>query len=385
MLSIRGPLPRNRSLSAIPSDMPARSRIRSLDGLRALAVLVVFVGHGRTDQGQWPGYVGVTVFFFLSGFLITTLLRKELEQSGRIHLARFYLRRTFRILPAAYFTIAVSLLLVATGVLPAAISEWGVLSEFLNYTNYYIVAVGYESLPPETSQMWSLAVEEQYYLVVPMALLVAYRVRARRIWIGWGLVTVALGIAGWRIFLGVNGADFDRLYFSTDTRIDSILWGAAFALLLNPVMGDAARWAGRFRRWVSQNLAWITLIAVVALAGSAVVPALSFRLSIATTIQCLALIPIFWYVTTRPGGLVGRVLNSRVLVRLGALSFSFYLLHKLVLALIGPLMDVPIVTDVMSLLVSVAVSQLVFWVVESPFMRLRVRIEQRFLGSSSTA
>jgi peptidoglycan/LPS O-acetylase OafA/YrhL len=385
VLSLRGPLPRNRSLAAAPSDPSVRFRIRSLDGLRALSVLVVFVGHGRTDQGQWPGYVGVTVFFFLSGFLITTLLRKELEQSGRIYLARFYLRRTFRILPAAYFTIAVSLLLAATRVLPDAISGWGVLSEFLNYTNYYIVAAGYESLPPETSQMWSLAVEEQYYLVVPLALLLAYRFGARRIWIGWGLVIVALGIAGWRIFLGVNGADFDRLYFSTDTRIDSILWGAAFALLLNPVMGDAARWAGRFRRWVSQNLAWITIIAVVALAGSAAVPALSFRLSIATTVQCLALIPIFWFVTTRPRGLVGRLLNSRVLVRLGALSFSLYLLHKMVLALIGPLMDAPIVTDLISLLASVLVSQLVFWAVESPATRLRIRIERRFLAPRSTA
>ncbi len=377
MLFLRGPLPRHRSSPTPPP--PAISRIPSLDGLRALAVLVVFVGHGRTDQGQWPGYVGVTVFFFLSGFLITTLLRTELEETGRVHLARFYLRRSFRILPAAYFTIAVSLALAAAGVLPASISGWGVLSEFLNYTNYYIVRAGYESLPPETSQMWSLAVEEQYYLVVPVALLLAYRFGARRSWVGWGLVSVALVIAVWRIFLGLHGADFDRLYFSTDTRIDSILWGAAFALLLNPVMGDAARLTGRLRRWLSRNLGWIAATAVLAFAATAAVPALSFRLSIATTVQCLALIPIFWFVTTRPGGIVGRLLNSRLLVRLGVLSFSFYLLHKIVLALIGPLLYAPIVTDTISLLVSLLVSQLVFWVVESPFTKLRVRIERRFL------
>ncbi len=379
MLSLRGPLLRHRNSSTTPSAIPATSRIPSLDGLRALAVLVVFVGHGRTDQGQWPGYVGVTVFFFLSGFLITTLLRKELEKSGRIHLARFYLRRTFRILPAAYFTIAVSLTLAAAGVLPASISGWGILSEFLNYTNYYIVGVGYKSLPPETSQMWSLAVEEQYYLVVPLALLLAYRFGARRSWVGWGLVSVAVVIAGWRIFLGLNGADFDRLYFSTDTRIDSILWGAAFALLLNPVMGDAERLTGRLRRWLSRSLGWIAIAALGIFAASAAVPSLSFRLSIATTVQCLALIPIFWFVTTRPSGLVGRLLNSRVLVRLGVLSFSFYLLHKIVLALIGPLLDAPVVTDTISLLASLLVSQLVFWAIESPFSKLRVRIERRYL------
>lgn len=378
MFSLRGSLPRDRN-SPLSAPPPALSRIPSLDGLRAVAVLVVFVGHGRTDQGQWPGYVGVTVFFFLSGFLITTLLRKEIEKSGRIHLSRFYLRRTFRILPAAYFTIIVSLALGAAGVLPASVSGWGILSEFLNYTNYYIVKSGYESLPPETSQMWSLAVEEQYYLVVPVALLLAYRLGARRSWVGWALVSVALLVAGWRVLLGVNGANFDRLYFSTDTRIDSILWGAAFALLLNPVMGDVTRLTGRLWRWLSRNLGWIATIAAVIFTASAAVPALSFRLSIATTVQCLALIPIFWFVITRPDGVVGRLLNSRLLVRLGVLSFSFYLLHKIVLALVGPLLDAPMVTDTISLLVSMLVSQLVFWAVESPSTKLRVRIERRFL------
>lgn len=383
MLSLRGMSSRNRS-SPTASAHPISSRIPSLDGLRALAVLVVFVGHGRTDQGQWPGYAGVTVFFFLSGFLITTLLRRELEKSGRIQLTRFYLRRTFRILPAAYFTIVVSLALAAAGLLPSSISDWGVLSEFLNYTNYYIVARGYESLPPETSQMWSLAVEEQYYLVVPVALLVAYRLGARRTLVGWCLVSVGLLIAGWRVFLGLNGADFDRLYFSTDTRIDSILWGAALALLMNPVMGDAAALRGRLVRWIARHLGLIAAVAIGTLVFSAVVPALSFRLSVATTLQCLALVPIFWFVITRPSGVIGKLLNSRVLVHLGVLSFSFYLLHKIVLAVIGPLIDAPILTDSISLLVSVLVSQLVFWSIERPFTNLRVRIERRFLSRAAT-
>jgi peptidoglycan/LPS O-acetylase OafA/YrhL len=343
--------------------------------------LIVFVGHGRTDQGQWPGYAGVTVFFFLSGFLITTLLRTELEKSGRIKLSRFYLRRAFRILPAAYFAISASLILAAAGILPGPISGWGVLSEVFNFTNYYIVAAGYESLPPQTSQMWSLAVEEQYYLIVPLGLLVAYRCGARRSWIGWALVGVALLIPAWRIYLGIHGADFDRLYFSTDTRIDSILWGAAFALLLNPVMGDATHLASRIRRWVSRNLGRITLVAVVVFGASAAVPALSFRLSVSTTVQCITLIPIFWFVITRSDTLIGRLLNSRPLVRLGVLSFSFYLLHKIVLALVGPLLDAPILTDSISLLVSVLVAQLVFWLVEAPFTRLRERIENRFSPS----
>jgi len=382
MLSLGGLRPRKKN-HPLPNLNGPISRIPSLDGLRALAVLVVFVGHGRTDQGQWPGYAGVTVFFFLSGFLITTLLRKELEQTRSISLSRFYLRRAFRILPVTYLTIALSLGLAAAGALSSGISAKAVLAEVLNYTNYYIVATDWQSLPPQTSQMWSLAVEEQYYLIVPLALLLAYRWGARRTQVGWALVLIALLVPVWRVFLGVNGADFDRLYFSTDTRIDSILWGAAFALLLNPVMGHTLRFPGWLRGWLrgwlSRKLGWIAATATVVFLITAAVPFLSFRLSVATTIQCICLIPMFWFVITRPTTWIGRLLNGRLLVRLGVLSFSFYLLHKMVLALVGPLIDAPILTDSLSLVVTVVVSQVAFWLVEAPFTRLRVRIENRFL------
>lgn len=378
MLSARGalPQPHRQPHPITPSN---HSRIPSLDGLRALAVLVVFVGHGRTDQGQWPGYAGVTVFFFLSGFLITTLLRRELESTGTVSLSRFYLRRTFRILPAAYFAIALSLALAAMGAVPSSVSGWGVLAEVLNYTNYYIVANGYQSLPPETSQMWSLAVEEQYYLVVPVALLLAYRLGAPRRWVGWSLVALALLTAVWRIVLGMSGAGFDRLYFSTDTRIDSILWGAAFALLLNPVMGDVSRIGRRAQRWISRHLAGIAIGAMATFVVTAAIPMLSFRLSIATTLQCISLVPIFWFLVTRSSSAIGRFLNSRPLVRLGVLSFSFYLLHKMVLAVVTPLFDAPLVTDALSLAGSIAAAQLVFWAVERPFTRVRAGLERKFL------
>ncbi|WP_454170153.1 acyltransferase family protein [Microbacterium paulum] len=73
--------------------------IPSLDGIRAAAVLIVFIGHGKTIGGPWPGDVGVTIFFFLSGYLITTLLRREYDRNGRISLGKFYLRRLLRIQP----------------------------------------------------------------------------------------------------------------------------------------------------------------------------------------------------------------------------------------------------------------------------------------------
>ena len=353
------------------------SRIPSLDGLRAIAVLLVFVGHGSTPKGLWPGHLGVTIFFFLSGYLITTLLRREYEASSKIALGRFYLRRAFRILPAAYFTILLALTLAATGVLPSALDGWGVAAQFLNVTNYYIVQSGDGGLPPETSQLWTLAVEEQYYLVVPLVLLLAYRAGAGRVMIGRVFVAVALLVPVWRVILGLNGADFDRLYTSTDTRIDAILWGAALALLLNPAMGDRVRRPGRAGRWAAIHLPLVASVAAVVVATSATVPSLAFELSIADTIQCISLIPIFWFVITRPTSFVGRVLNSRIAVRIGVLSFSIYLLHKIVIALVAPTMDAPLLTDALSLALSVVLAQLVFWCVERPFTILRSGIEAR--------
>lgn len=348
-------------------------RIPSLDGIRAIAVLVVFIGHGSTDQGLWPGHVGVMIFFFLSGFLITTLLRREYEHSSTIRLRRFYLRRAFRILPAAYFTILVSLVLAWTGVLPSAIDGWGVVAEFLNVTNYYIIANGDTGLPPETSQLWTLAVEEQYYLVVPLVLLLAYRAGAGRKLIGRAFVVVALIVPVWRVVLGLNGAEFDRLYTGTDTRVDAILWGAALALLLNPVIGDQVRRPGRIGRWVASHLGLVAVAAALVVAGTS----MAFELSVADTIQCIALVPVFWYLITRPRGLAGRILNSRIAVRIGVLSFSIYLLHKFVLALVTPTIDAPLVTDGISLVLSVVAAQLVYWGIEKPFTKLRIRIEAR--------
>lgn len=364
--------------SSTSTPAPSSTRIPSMDGLRAIAVLIVFIGHGTTDQGFWPGHLGVTIFFFLSGYLITTLLRREFESSRTIGLGRFYLRRAFRILPAAYFTILLALLLAATGVLPAAVTGWGVAAEFLNVTNYYIAFNGDAGLPPETSQLWSLAVEEQYYLVVPLLLLLAYRAGAGRVLIGRVIVVVALAVPVWRIVLGLNGATFERIYNSTDTRVDAILWGAALALLLNPAMGDRLRLPGRLRKWTTRHLPLVAGAAAIIVAVSSIVPSMAFELSIAGTIQGIALAPIFWFVITRPQGRVGRILNSRVAVRIGVLSFSIYLLHKTVLALITPTVDAPPLTDAIGLVLSIAAAQLLYWAVERPFMRLRIRIEAWF-------
>ncbi|MCS5735583.1 acyltransferase family protein [Herbiconiux daphne] len=353
--------------------------IPSLDGLRAIAVLTVFVGHGAVgiSTGFWPGHVGVTIFFFLSGFLITTLLRREYGKTGTLSLSKFYLRRALRILPPAYLAIAAAVVFGALGLVAADTTGWGVLAEVLNYTNYYIVIAGREGLPPDTTQFWSLAVEEHYYLIVPIVLLVLFKSRATLKTIGWTMIGIALVVPVWRIVLGLTGASFDRLYISTDTRIDSLIFGTAMALLFNPAMGDRFIGPTRISLWLTRHIGLVAAIATVVFVASALVPSQAFRLSIADTIQCVCLIPIFWFVITRPSSLVGRVLNSRVVVQLGILSFSIYLFHRLVLNLVENVITQPLVGDLVALIGTLVVAQIVYVVIEKPAGRLRKRLEVR--------
>lgn len=353
--------------------------IPSLDGIRAIAVMIVFIGHGFTIGGPWPGDVGVTIFFFLSGYLITTLLRREYDKSGRISLGKFYLRRAIRILPPAYITIAIASIIGFVGLLPSTINVWGILSEVLNYTNYYMLwalgATGDRSfgLPPESSMLWSLAVEEHFYLIFPalLILLLWRRLDYRRI--GWILVAACAIAPAWRIVLALGGADSFRLYIATDTRFDGLLAGAALALLANPAMGDRSPFGtgSRILRFVLAPIAAVVFIAV------AFAPR-EFGLTVGDTVLYLCLVPLFWLVIAHPGGLIGRILNNRVVAHIGILSFSIYLLHRLVLALVEKVVHIDPVIDIASLLIVIGLAQLMYMGVEKPLGNVRKGLEARF-------
>ncbi|MFM7320022.1 MAG: acyltransferase family protein, partial [Armatimonadota bacterium] len=164
-----------------------RPQIPSLDGIRAISFLIVFLAHaGFYDKV--PGGMGVTIFFFLSGYLITTLLRVELDTTGTLDLRRFYLRRVLRIFPPFYAFLAVSLLAAFLWVVPTKVTWEGVGAQILYLYNYYAIVRGPEGIPPGTDVYWSLAVEEHFYLVFPFAYLLLHRRvadgRGRALWLG---------------------------------------------------------------------------------------------------------------------------------------------------------------------------------------------------------
>jgi peptidoglycan/LPS O-acetylase OafA/YrhL len=136
--------------------------VPSLDGIRALSFLVVFAAHAGLDS-LVPGGFGVTVFFFLSGFLITTLLRIEEEAHGTLSFRSFYARRALRILPPFYLVLALAASAAWTGLLPGGLEPRAVAAQALHLANFWIVRHGYAGQPAGTGVYWSLAVEEHFY------------------------------------------------------------------------------------------------------------------------------------------------------------------------------------------------------------------------------
>jgi peptidoglycan/LPS O-acetylase OafA/YrhL len=222
---------------AAESASPHFSYKPALDGLRAIAVLSVLAYHFGADWAQ-GGFLGVDMFFVLSGYLITSLLLVEWARSGRIQFAAFWARRARRLLPAL-FLVLIAVVVWARLVLPA--NQWrgirlDALWTFLYTANWHFIVAGqsyFSTSPSPLRHTWSLAIEEQFYLVWPLVVLGAlYLARGKH----WLLTAVCcVGIVGSFAVLSSSyheGADPSRPYYGTDARASQLLVGALLAILL---------------------------------------------------------------------------------------------------------------------------------------------------------
>ncbi len=287
-----------------------------LDGLRTFAVLVVVAYHAEI-QAFSNGYLGVDVFFVLSGFLVTNVLLSELSNGENIDILRFYARRVRRLLPAASVTIIASLIAMRLVADPTERVGLGddATSAALWFANFNVIQdLRYgEELPSPLRHFWSLSIEEQFYLLFPPALLVAaHRLRTRAtLWVWLALATGASALAQ----LAVNWADWSAAYYSTPTRAYQILAGATLAAALRshgsriPQLPAAAG-----------GLA----LALIGLLTLDIIPALeiSGRGLITTTLVVILLTS-----TSQRSGATSRFLSWAPLVYLGGLSYAIYLFH----------------------------------------------------------
>lgn len=220
-----------------PSNANHISYLPGLDGIRALAVLSVLFYHA--ELAVYGGYLGVESFFVLSGFLITTLLLNEWQRDGRINLKAFWLRRARRLLPALFVLLAATLVLVAV-LLPEELAATGreVLAALGYVTNWYLVGTQQSYFdavqrPPLLQHLWSLAVEEQFYVFWPLLFAGGMRFLRPR---GMFTLTIGLAIGSAALMAALfdPGADPSRIYYGTDTRASAMLLGAAMAWLWRP-------------------------------------------------------------------------------------------------------------------------------------------------------
>jgi peptidoglycan/LPS O-acetylase OafA/YrhL len=323
------------------SDRGARlGYLPGIDGLRALAVLAVLAYHGGVVALP-GGFLGVEVFLVISGYLITALLLAERSATGTVSLRNFWVRRARRLLPAVgVLLIVVSLVSIVALPDTLAALRGDVVSSLLYVQNWhqifaeqsYFEAAG---RPPLLRHLWSLAVEEQFYLVWPILFAAGIRYLGRRR-LAIGVVAGALGSALLMALLYRVELDPSRVYYGTDTRASGLLLGVAAALVLPP-------W--RLRRDVpAAGRATLDVVGVVALVGLGLVmanlgeldPAL-YRGGFLATGVLSALVVV---VLAHPAARLGTALGIAPLRWVGLRSYGIYLWHWPVFVLTRPEVDV---------------------------------------------
>ena len=397
--------------SAAKEQAPARPKSRyipALDGLRTLAVVAVVLYHLNLTWAQ-GGLLGVTIFFVLSGYLITRLLINEIAKTGRIDLKSFWIRRIRRLFPAVVTVVVVTCALCTVfnhvmltkmrpDILPSLLffNNWWQILHNVSYFN----ALGD---PSPLTHFWSLAIEEQFYLIWPPLLLAMVSMHTskpntRRVVLGLAAVSAVA-----MMVLYNPATDPSRVYYGTDTRVFSLLLGAwmafipdrdlAPARLVRHLGLDRLAGAGKHdksksntaeaattkpselaRFWSSP--ASIDLLGVVGLVGLAAMVALTNGYTAfqyrGGTLLCSILTLMVIAACVQPQGMVARALAAEPLVWIGKRSYSIYLWHYPLLLLMNPVAninDTPWWHYILQVLLVVAAAECSYRFIETPFRK----------------
>jgi peptidoglycan/LPS O-acetylase OafA/YrhL len=305
-------------------------RIPSLDGLRAVSILLVLVSHSTLSMppalADHPHFwlfaansqLGVRTFFVISGLLITSLLVRDFDEHGGVRIAAFYGRRVRRIFPAFYTYILVLALLVALHVVRSPATSDFVTAATFTWNYGHIWYPGNFEGRFLLGQFWTLAVEEQFYLLWPVTLAMAGLVRARTIAVILLAAMPLVRVAAYFLWPAARAASAELL----QSTADCLMVGVIIALSAG---------TPRFEALVARltRTPWPSLAAVVV--ATVVSPLLKsmfggpYLLAAGWTIDSLCIGLVVLYLTRLPGCTAGRILNSRPFVAIGVLSYSLYL------------------------------------------------------------
>jgi peptidoglycan/LPS O-acetylase OafA/YrhL len=345
-------------------------RVPEFDGVRAVAVLLVVWFHSGllralpTNAKPTGGFLGVDMFFVLSGFLITALLLNEQARRGRIHFGAFYRRRAMRLLPVITAFVIAHVVFAHVVHIPAARERSSILSTVLYYTNWQAT---HSVLAPAFGHLWSLAVEEQFYIVWPMAVtILTIRARLRTVVLVLGTAIVVVAVR--RALMYEHGASVTRLLGGTDTRADTLLSGALLAHL----------WVRRELRFRGLELAGWLSVAFLAVCVWRVRYTSGFLyhggltlIALAVAVALTAILDSNWSPK--------RLLRLRPLQQIGRVSYGLYVWHPLAFTWSGyytrhwraaPRFVVGIAATALTVFLS-------WTLIEEPFLNWKRRLEGR--------
>jgi len=360
------------------SKKPSK-RIPSLDGIRGAAMMLVFLTHAQIlwlyEVVGHPillalGEIGLTAFFFMSGFIITTLLRKEYEQNGSLSFSKFYLRRVYRLGPPFFMTMLGIVPLVYFDILAVKWDWSNYIGQILQVGNYvWLLDDNLFMRATGTNLVWSLAVENHFYLLFPVMLLGLIRFGSYRL-VAAVMLTICLLVLVWRWIAWFElELSRDWLRNATDTRIDSILYGCCMALWRNPAFDDEVK----TYRESTGTITVITLLAIMV--GAALCPIEAISVIAVYAIQCVCLYFIYMRAILHPEWACFRWLNSRPMVWIGTISYTVYLIHIVVLKTLRSVTEWnDVVVAISGLVLTLVLASLSFIYIEGPLARLRHKL-----------
>jgi peptidoglycan/LPS O-acetylase OafA/YrhL len=347
--------------------LPGATHIASLDGIRAISVLIVVIAHGGFGH-LVPGGFGVTVFFFLSGYLITTLLIREWDRFGGIAFKAFYLRRLLRLSPPLLATMLASAALVLIGLAEGDLSPAAIAAQLFFVFNYYALMGGLGENVAGLGVLWSLSVEEHFYMIWPALFVLLARRRFDMRTIVYMLIAVLL----WRTFrfIGLDHSE-NSIYLATDTRFDSLLFGCLLAF------AQRTELTSRLFPSSTPALAFWTAAGLGALLFTLLFRDDVFRSTLRYSIQGAAMIPLFHYAVSQPDRAIFKPLNWSWVARVGTWSYTIYLGHFVIIKVLQaqPLVpDNPAVITAIGFALSALWAHVVYEYLEKPLRPLRKRL-----------
>ena len=339
--------------------------IPELNGLRGVAILGVMLFHAGIPIFQ-GGFIGVDIFFVLSGFLITRILVNEFEHWKAIDLKIFYIRRILRLAPA----LVVMLLLYCLAsliFLPKEIARENYVDALIALTYCTNWAWAFNIHPPtDLSHTWSLAIEEQFYVLWPIFLFTILRVfKRRRISVA---ITIVIALLSWlaRVYMTLSGSYAQRLYSGLDTRADGLMLGCAIGIVLSSKSFDMAI----FQKW-SNGLAAASLLSITGLIGLAIYgrnmqPLMYYA---GFTLVELFTAVLLLDVVLNPHSMTKRLLSGRWLVWVGTVSYGIYLWHHPIYRVLQTLGMNELLVFLVGSLLALLVAAISYQFIESPILK----------------